>query len=373
MDFERSARDADQAIAFYAPLKSPDDPVPSGERTIARLLMLALSRAGFNVQVMSNLRSLDMKGDPAFQGACFDAAMRERDRIIQTLTEGGTARRPHLWCTYHNYYKAPDLIGPAIADALNIPYVVVEGTRAKKRLNGPWARFAEATEQGLDRADLIYSFTDHDEQALRVHQPEGQLLKRLSPLIDQSGITPRMGPPSQPFQILTVAMMRHGAKRASYDALVPIARMLSPGIYQWTIVGDGPARDDIEAAFAGMGLTVRFAGACGDAAALRAIYRDHDVFVWPGIDEAIGMVYLEAQAHGLPTLAHDRIGPRSVLPPHGLFAPQTASEDIATELERLATDPQYYAMRSDQARFHVAQNHDIDVAVTRLTEGFALL
>jgi hypothetical protein len=33
-------------IAFYAPLKAPDHPVPSGDRTIARLLLAALKQGG---------------------------------------------------------------------------------------------------------------------------------------------------------------------------------------------------------------------------------------------------------------------------------------------------------------------------------------
>ena len=33
-------------IAFYAPLKPPDHPVPSGDRRMARLLMAALATAG---------------------------------------------------------------------------------------------------------------------------------------------------------------------------------------------------------------------------------------------------------------------------------------------------------------------------------------
>ncbi|MDF2688487.1 MAG: glycosyl transferase family 1, partial [Microvirga sp.] len=34
-------------VAFYAPLKSPNHLLPSGDRTMARLLMKALDRAGY--------------------------------------------------------------------------------------------------------------------------------------------------------------------------------------------------------------------------------------------------------------------------------------------------------------------------------------
>ena len=33
-------------IAFYAPMKAPDHPTPSGDRHIARLTLQALARAG---------------------------------------------------------------------------------------------------------------------------------------------------------------------------------------------------------------------------------------------------------------------------------------------------------------------------------------
>src|SRR4051812_22263565 len=44
-------------IAFYAPLKSPHHPVPSGDRLMARQLMAALTLAGHSVTVASEFRS----------------------------------------------------------------------------------------------------------------------------------------------------------------------------------------------------------------------------------------------------------------------------------------------------------------------------
>ena len=44
-------------IGFYAPLKAPDHPVPSGDRQMARHLMAALGAAGHGVELVSRLRS----------------------------------------------------------------------------------------------------------------------------------------------------------------------------------------------------------------------------------------------------------------------------------------------------------------------------
>ena len=46
-------------IAFYAPLKSPNHPVPSGDRRVARLLMDALLLAGHEVELVR----ITTKGD----------------------------------------------------------------------------------------------------------------------------------------------------------------------------------------------------------------------------------------------------------------------------------------------------------------------
>jgi hypothetical protein len=50
-------------LAFYAPLKSPDHPTPSGDRRMARALVDALGRTGRQVEIACRLRSYDLTGD----------------------------------------------------------------------------------------------------------------------------------------------------------------------------------------------------------------------------------------------------------------------------------------------------------------------
>ena len=127
-------------VAFYAPLKPPDHPVPSGDREMARNLMAAIAAGGGQVDLVSHCRVHDKTGDAACQAEARARAATEIARLVPALGADGTA----LWVTYHNYYKAPDLIGPAVSAALGIPYVQIESTRAHKRLTGPWAGFAAA-------------------------------------------------------------------------------------------------------------------------------------------------------------------------------------------------------------------------------------
>ena len=50
-------------VMFYAPLKPPTHPVPSGDRRIARLLMRAIEAAGHSVELATRFRSRDGSGD----------------------------------------------------------------------------------------------------------------------------------------------------------------------------------------------------------------------------------------------------------------------------------------------------------------------
>ena len=46
-------------VAFYAPLKSPAHPVPSGDRRIARALLQALALGGHDTTLVSIFRCFD--------------------------------------------------------------------------------------------------------------------------------------------------------------------------------------------------------------------------------------------------------------------------------------------------------------------------
>ena len=54
-------------IAFFAPLKAPSHPVPSGDREMARNLMRMLGDHGAEVILASELRLRDGAGDVARQ------------------------------------------------------------------------------------------------------------------------------------------------------------------------------------------------------------------------------------------------------------------------------------------------------------------
>jgi glycosyltransferase involved in cell wall biosynthesis len=66
------------------------------------------------------------------------------------------------------------------------------------------------------------------------------------------------------------------------------------------LIGDGPARAELEAAFAGSATT--FAGTLSGVE-LAAAYASADLFAFPSTTDTLGLVLLEAMASGLPVLA----------------------------------------------------------------------
>lgn len=341
-------------LAFYAPLKPPHDPIPSGDRAMARALCAAFAHIAVQVDLASTLRSRDGAGE-----ACVQArSMEEADALVPQIIAQGRAGGWQAWVTYHNYYKAPDLIGPAVARALGIPYLLIEATRARKRLDGRWDAFAREAEAACDAADVVFYLTERDREALEKYAPAEQKLIHLRPFLPRTDLPPK----AYGTQLLAVGMMRSAAKLPSYELIAETMALL-PDTTRLEIAGDGPARAHVEAAMAPFGGRVQFLGALTPDA-LAAAYASAGALIWPGVDEAFGMSYLEAQAHGLPVIAQDRPGVRDVLYPRSY--PPVA--EGASGLASLANTP---APKPEAIRAHITAQHLLPTASETLRAGLA--
>src|SRR5437879_13648330 len=122
-------------IAFYAPLKPPDHPLPSGDRRVAQLFCAALRGAGHEPFVASRLRSYDSEGKPQRQAHLARMGQGTAARLLRYWQRQPDAA-PELWFTYHLYYKAPDWLGPEISAALGLTYVLGDASVATSRADG---------------------------------------------------------------------------------------------------------------------------------------------------------------------------------------------------------------------------------------------
>ncbi|HEX9789442.1 MAG TPA: glycosyltransferase family 4 protein [Kiloniellales bacterium] len=367
-------------IAFYAPLKPPSHPVPSGDRRMSRLLLLALRRAGHRVEVASRLRSRDGTGDSARQARVARAGAATAQRLIQRYRKRPAAERPRVWMTYHLYYKAPDWLGPAVSAALGIPYVAVEASVAGKRAEGSWADGHRATLEALAHAAAVIAVNPADVAAL----PDPGRVHLLPPFLDpapfraavqaresnRAAFAKQLGIAAAPPWLLAVAMMRPGDKLTSYRQLATALAGLADRPWRLLIAGDGAARPEVERAFAwAPPERVQFLGAL-PGAALPALYAACDVLVWPAHNEAYGMALLEAQAAGLPVLAGASGGVAAIVRDGrtGVLTPPGDTNAFAAALDGLLADPARRRTMAEAAEATVAAAHGIDRAAARLDE-----
>lgn len=358
-------------------MKPPDDPVASGDRTMARLLMAALAAAGHEVELASRFRSFDAAGDAVRQRRIAGLGKRLADRLQRRWQRRPPAERPELWLTYHLYHKAPDYLGPAVCDGLGVPYVVAEASCAGKRAAGGWAAGYLAAAAAIRRADLILGLNPADDDGIRPLLTDLRRLRPLPPFLDARAFTAaalahgrhrralaaRLGlNPAEPL-LLTVAMMRPGDKLASFRVLGEALAGLIDRPWRLLIAGDGSARAAVDAALASLGQRVVRLGAIAESE-LPALYAACDLYVWPAIGEAWGMALLEAQAAGLPVVAGNCGGVAAVVADgeSGVLAAAGDAAAFAAAVRQLLDDPHRQECMRRAARVHIAARHDLPAA-----------
>lgn len=364
-------------IAFYAPLKPLDHPVPSGDRLVARLLVTALEQAGFAVDVASKLRSRVGDGNSLRQAQLAELGGALARRLIRRY-ENGFLPRPDAWFTYHLYYKAPDWIGPLVARELGIPYFICEASHAPKRATGPWAASHRAVEHAVEQAAAVFCPNRADMECV-LPVSGAQKLHFLPPFADiatwadsaDNRVKRRANTSSDVIRLVTVAMMRPGDKMQSYKILAAALADLpvtQQGRWHLTLVGDGPARADVAALFAQFPKhQVHFAGQC-DPVATRQHLAHSDLCVWPAINEAYGMALLEAQAAGVPVLAGNSGGVGGIVD-DGQTGWLVAAGDVTAFCQALSyclDAPETLVAAGSAAVKNARQFHDVSSAAAKL-------
>ena len=363
-------------IAFYAPMKPPDHPTPSGDVRVARLLIAALRQAGNRVELASRLRTWDGVGDARRQMRLAKIGARNAERMIARYKRAPRGARPDLWFTYHLYHKAPDWLGPAVARALEIPYVVAEASYAPKRAGGPWDQGHRAVAAALGQADVVFHLNTRNSACVDPLLKPGARAVRLPPFLDVKTFA---GPPDRtPFDrlgiqrtvpvLLAVGMMRPGDKLASYRLLATSLRQLLDRQWSLVLAGDGPARAEVEAAFAGLPPgRIRLIGTVKPEA-LAPLYRAADIFVWPAVNEAFGMAILEAQAAGLPVVAGQVGGVPGIVEDGvtAILAPAGDARSFADAVALLLDEPGRRRALGAAARMRAGRVHDLGAAAQAL-------
>ena len=288
-------------IAFHSPLKSPNHPVPSGDRLMARLLIAALEEAGNTVELASELRTFAQEPTADRLAELHAQADAEIKRISAQWRASGA---PDLWFTYHPYYKAPDLLGPRLCQSFGIPLVTAEASYSARRNTAGWADMQALVLQAVEQAAVNICLTRRDQQGLVQASPNVRTAL-LPPFLDAAAFL-ALEPDPVAHRLVTVAMMRPGDKMDSYAMLAGALKRLDDLPWTLSIAGDGPCRVETEALFAGFGPERVIWHGQQDQHDIARLLAASAIYVWPGCGEAYGLAYLEAQAGGG---AGDRRGP----------------------------------------------------------------
>ena len=374
-----------KSVAFYAPLKPPDHPLPSGDRRMARSLLAALGEAGYRTELASRLRSYERAGDPLRQHRLRTVGERLGDRLLRRYAARVPDERPRAWLTYHAYHKSPDWLGPRVTRSLGLPYLLAEASFAPKQADGPWRDGHGASERGIRSADVVLALTRVDAECLAPLIAPPAELRLLPPFLDpapfhaaragsarhRTELATRFGlDPARPW-LLAVAMMREDVKRDSYLLLARALARLRHRPWQLLVVGDGPARLEIEAELMRLGPDrVRLAGAMAEAD-LPACYAATDLFVWPAIREAYGLAMLEAEASGLPVVAGRGGGVEEVVRDGatGILTTARDADAFAEATARLLDDPQERRAMGDRAARFVVDERSLSSAASMLASA----
>jgi glycosyltransferase involved in cell wall biosynthesis len=352
-------------ILFYAPFKPLDHAHPSGDLVTATGIVDYLTEKGHQVVAASSLRCRWIYWKPWL----WPKLIIEKRRAVRRFLKDDY----DLWFTYHTYYKAPDLLGPYASSKLTIPYVIFQGIYSTKR------RRKLKTLPGFYLNRHVLRVARH----VFINKTVDWInLKRLLPNERISYLAPGIYPDQFHFDpnarqalrkqwnigdvpvVFSAAMFRADVKTTGLIWVIrACGELVRRGHHlRLVIAGDGKERDKLQRlAEAQLPQRFHFAGEIPRREMFR-YYSASDVFVFPGIQESLGMVFLEAQSCGLPVVAFDNAGvPEAVADGQtGFLVPKYAAKPFADAIERLLKNKDLRQQMSRAAQSHIRQNHDLN-------------
>jgi phosphatidylinositol alpha-1,6-mannosyltransferase len=207
-------------------------------------------------------------------------------------------------------------------DVVLSTHIVVSPTAAllRRQLGIPFVQYVYAKEIGakpqlarfaLTRADRVVSISRYTTELAIAAGAPADRIALISPGVDAPAVTRTDRPLDGPPTVLTISRLEDRYK--GHDVMLralPLVRAEVPDV-RWHIIGDGPLRQTLEdrAQALGLGDSVQFLGRVSDEARDEELARANAFCMVSRLPagrfagEGFGIVYLEANAHGVPVVA----------------------------------------------------------------------
>ncbi len=351
-------------ICFYAPFKPLGHPHPSGDLIIAQGLHDFLLQRGHTLLIASKLRSRWIYWKPWLAAKL----LKERRTVTQKIHDF----KPDVWLSYHSYYKSPDLLGPALCRKFQLPYLLFQGiysTKQRRSIKGAPGFYLNR--RCLLRADHLFTNKLVDLKNLRRIIPEDQL-SYIKPGIfpedfcsseeDRTAMHRKWQTGDDPL-LISAAMFRPDVKTESLTWMLKTLQQTAANAppFKLLIAGDGSERESLERLAADLlpGRVI-FVGKIPREDMFQ-LYSAGDIFVYPGIRESLGMVFLEAQACGLPVVAFDNGGIPEVVQKNqtGLLTQPFAEQEFSEAIQSLLVDRARRKTMGKNAVAYIRNQHDL--------------
>ena len=333
-------------------------------------------------------------------GAHLEALIRSPRRYLATLAlalrTGAPGARERLW---HLFYFAEAMIllrhcrraGIAhihaqFADAATDVAMLVTHYRRGQRVNGVACSWSLAVHGSVEFYDVtryaLSSKLAHASFAVAISDFGRSQLMTLSPPerwphihVVRCGVDLRVfAAPSERSssdrhaEILFVGRLLRGKGLALlFEAIEELRRRGL--VVVATIVGDGPAREELEAVVQRRQLSahVRFLGSIGQDD-IRAHYARADIFCLPSFAEGIPVVAIEAMAMELPLVTTRIMGIPELVDDgtEGLLTPPGRADALTEALDRLVRTPEERRRMGRAARRRVETDYDVARSAERM-------
>jgi glycosyltransferase involved in cell wall biosynthesis len=361
-------------IAFYCPNKPLSHEHPSGDLTIALGLWNALNDMGHECREIVQ-----------FRARWFWKSSKGWLQAFSSFLEAHRNARqfhPDLWLTYHTYYKSPDLIGPPVCYLEKVPYVLFQPMYSTKRRKRFQSRLGFTLNRlALKKTAAAFTNNLNDLGGLRRVLGSDQITYLPSGIVPEdfhrnqtaaNRVRREYGIPSGATVLMTAARFRPGVKYQSLEYLFRSLTRLRGDYPEMIllIVGDGPMEEHLKALATKLlpGQAI-FTGRVARKD-MAQYYSAADLFVFPGIGESLGMVYLEAQACGLPVVALDSPGVSQVVISGrtGLLVGEDDEQAMAEAIRDLLRSPEMRKKLGEEGIKYVKEHRNVQRNYQRLSQ-----